>query len=153
MHDLAGQQGSELALGAALVFASTLTYAAYLVGIGTVIAKLGVMRLTAYAMLVASAATLLQFFLTHPLSALALPASVYGLALAMAIFSTVLPVFMLSASIRLIGPGHTALIGSVGPVATLFLAHVFLGETVSIQQMAGAALVLTGVLIISLWKK
>jgi drug/metabolite transporter (DMT)-like permease len=111
------------------------------------------MRLTAYAMLVASAATLLQFLLTHPLSALALPASVYGLALAMAIFSTVLPVFMLSASIRLIGAGHTALIGSIGPVATLFLAHVFLGETVSIQQMAGAALVLTGVLIISLWKK
>jgi drug/metabolite transporter (DMT)-like permease len=153
MHDLAAQPGGELAWGAVLVFASTLTYAAYLIGIGTVIAKLGVMRLTASAMLVASVATLLQFLLTHPLSDLVLPASVYGLALAMAIFSTVLPVFMLSASIRLIGSSHTALIGSIGPVATLFLAYVFLGETVSARQMAGAALVLTGVLIISLWKK
>lgn len=153
MHDMAVQDGGELALGAALVFASTLTYASYLVGIGTVIAKLGVMRLTAYAMLVASAATLLQFMLTHPWSALLLPARVYGLGIAMAVFSTVLPVFMLSASIRLIGSSHTALIGSIGPVSTIFMAHIFLGELVSTRQILGAVLVLAGVLIISLRKR
>lgn len=153
MHDLKLQGGDELMLGAALVFASTLTYASYLVGIGAVVARLGVMRLTAWAMLVASAATLLQFALTHPWSALVLPARVYGLAVAMAVFSTVLPVFMLSASIRLIGAGHTALVGSIGPVATIFMAYLFLGEPVSAQQIAGAALVLAGVLVISVWKR
>lgn len=152
LHDLRAQGGDGLLLGAALVFASTLTYASHLVGVGTVIARLGVMRLTAWAMLVASAATLLQFALTHPWSALALPRRVYGLAVAMAVFSTVLPVFMLSAGIRLIGPGHTALVGSIGPVATIMLAHLFLGEPVSAAQIAGAALVLAGVLVISVRK-
>lgn len=153
LHDLARQGGEGLVLGAALVFASTLTYAAYLVGIGAVVARLGAMRLTAYAMLVASAAVLLQFALTHPWSALALPGRVYLLALAMALFSTVLPVFMLSASIRMIGAGHTALIGSIGPVATIFLAYLILGEPVSLRQILGAALVLAGVLVISFWKR
>lgn len=71
----------------------------------------------------------------------------------MALFSTVLPVFMLSASIRLIGAGHTALIGSIGPVSTILLAWLFLGEAVSVRQILGAALVLAGVLVISLWRR
>lgn len=146
-HDAGGGQGS-VSLGASLVFASTLTYSIYLVGAGHAIARLGAMRFTAYAMVVASAAMLFQFGATHPLAALDLPLRVYGLALAMAMFSTVLPVFMLSAGIRLIGSGNTSLIGSIGPVATIYLAHVFLGETVSLQQIAGSALVLAGVLIV-----
>lgn len=142
-----------LVLGTALVFASTLTYAIYLIGAGHTIARIGAMRFTAYAMVVASIATFLQFALTHPASALALPPRVYGLGLTMAIFSTVLPVFMLSSAIRRIGSGHTALVGSIGPVATLFMAHALLGEALSPQQMGGTLLVLAGVLLISLQRK
>lgn len=148
MHDVGMSRGG-IALGAGLVFASTLTYSVYLVGAGHAIARIGATRFTAYAMVVASMATLLQFAVTHPVSALQLPLRVYELGIAMAIFSTVLPVFMLSAGIRLIGSGHTSLIGSIGPVATIYLAHVFLGEAVSTLQMAGSALVLAGVLAIS----
>ena len=75
---------------------------------------------------------------------------VYELALLMAIVSTVLPVFMLSASIRIIGSGHTALIGSIGPVATLFMAGIFLGEELTGVQIGGAVLVMTGVLSLTL---
>lgn len=152
MHDVKASE-TGMIIGAALVFASTLTYAIYLVGAGQAIARIGAARFTAYAMLVACAATLIQFAVTHPLSALALPPRVYGLGIAMAIFSTVLPVFMLAASIRAIGPGHAALIGSIGPIATIFMAHVFLGEEVSLQQVGGGLLVLIGVLIISLAKR
>jgi drug/metabolite transporter (DMT)-like permease len=148
MHD-AGSRQDGLALGAGLVFASTLTYSVYLVGAGHTIARIGATRFTAYAMMVASAATLLQFAVTHPMSALSLPTRVYELGLAMAIFSTVLPVFMLSIGIRLIGSGHTALVGSIGPVATIFMAHLVLGETLSGQQIGGSVLVLAGVLAIS----
>ncbi len=152
MHDArTPQQG--LVLGAALVFVSTLTYSVYLVGAGHTIARIGAIRFTAYAMMVASVATFLQFALTHPASALALPFRVYALGFTMAIFSTVLPVFMLSSGIRLIGSGRTALVGSIGPVATIFLAHWVLGESLSLQQISGAALVLTGVLAISLPRK
>lgn len=151
MHDVSTPEEG-LALGAALVFASTLTYSIYLIGAGHAIARIGAMRFTAYAMVVASIATFLQFALTHPTAALILPSHIYMLGFTMAIVSTVLPVFMLSGAIRLIGSGHTALIGSIGPVSTLFLAHLMLSESLSGQQLAGAALVLAGVLFISFYR-
>ena len=149
LHDVSMSQGG-VVLGAALVFASTLSYSSYLVGAGHAIARIGATRFTAYAMVVASAASLLQFGVTHPLSALDLPLRVYELSIAMAIFSTVLPVFLLSYAIKRIGSGNSSLIGSIGPVATIALAYVFLGERVSLLQIAGSSLVLAGVIVVSM---
>ncbi len=148
-HDVGTMQGG-IVLGASLVFASTLSYSIYLVGAGHAIARIGTARFTAYAMIVATAASLLQFAVTHPLHALDVPLRVYELALAMAIFSTLLPVFLLSHAIRRIGSGSASLAGSVGPVSTLLMAYVFLQEGLSALQIAGSALVLAGVLIVSL---
>ncbi|NOT19727.1 MAG: DMT family transporter [Sideroxydans sp.] len=152
LHDIGVQEGSVI-LGAALVFASTLSYSIYLVGAGHVIARIGAMRFTAYASLVASAACVLQFVVMRPMSALDLPLRVYELSIAMAIFSTVLPVFLLSFAIKHIGSGSTSLIGSVGPISTIYMAYLFLGESVSWLQMAGSVLVLAGVILISLHSK
>ena len=152
-HDADMGHGGNTVLGASLVFASTLSYSTYLVGAGHAIARIGAARFTAYAMVVASAASLLQFGVTHPLSALHLPLRVYELAIAMAVFSTVLPVFLLSYAIRRIGSGSTSLIGSIGPASTLYMAYVFLGESLSLLQIAGSSLVLIGVIIISLNSK
>ncbi len=149
VHD-AGVSQSGILLGSGLVFASTLSYSIYLVGAGHAIARIGATRFTAYAMIVASAASLLQFAVTHPLAALNLPLRVYELSIAMAIFSTVLPVFLLSYAIRRIGSGSASLIGSIGPVSTIYMAYVFLHESISWLQIAGSALVLAGVIIISL---
>ena len=150
LHDVGVSQNNGVLLGAGLVFASTLSYSSYLVGAGHAIARIGATRFTAYAMVVASAASLLQFGVTHPLSALDLPLRVYELSIAMAIFSTVLPVFLLSYAIKRIGSGNSSLIGSAGPVATIALAYVFLNERVSLLQIAGSSLVLAGVIIVSL---
>lgn len=144
---------NEVWLGAGLVFASALSYSSYLVGAGHAIARIGATRFTAYASIVASFASLLQFVLTHPLSSLNLPLRVYELSLAMAIFSTVMPVFLLSYAIRRIGSGSSSLIGSVGPVATIGLAYVFLHEPLSALQIAGTILVMAGVLMVSLNSK
>lgn len=149
VHDF-GQQSANMLLGAGLVFASTLSYSIYLIGAGHAIHKIGTIRFTALAMIVASAFTLTHFGATHDLSALHhLPTRIYLLSAAMAVFSTVLPVFMLSAAIRLINPSRTALIGSAGPVATIFMAYLFLGETIGGLQILGSVLVLCGVLLIS----
>jgi drug/metabolite transporter (DMT)-like permease len=150
LHDVNMSQGQGVLLGGALVFASTLSYSAYLVGAGHAIARIGATRFTAYAMVVASVASLLQFGLTHPLAALDLPLRVYELSVAMAIFSTVLPVFLLSYAIKRLGSGNSSLIGSFGPVATIALAYVFLNEAVSMLQIAGSSLVLAGVIVVSL---
>ncbi len=153
LHDVGMSQGDTVVLGASLVFASTLSYSIYLVGAGHAIARIGAMRFTAYAMVVASAASLLQFFIMRPMSALDLPMRVYELSIAMAIFSTVLPVFLLSYAIHRIGSGRASLIGSIGPVSTIYMAYVILKENISLLQIAGSMLVMGGVLIISMNSK
>jgi drug/metabolite transporter (DMT)-like permease len=152
LHDV-GVKESNIVLGASLVFASTLSYSIYLVGAGHAIARIGTLRFTAYAMVVASVASLLQFALMRPLDALDLPVRAYELSIAMAIFSTVLPVFLLSFAIRRIGSGSASLIGSMGPASTIYMAYLFLNERISMLQIAGSVLVLAGVLIISLNSK
>lgn len=152
VQDMDTQQRN-VVLGASLVFASTLSYSIYLVGAGHAIARIGTLRFTAYAMVVASVATLLQFGVMRPLSALDVSLKVYELSLAMAIFSTVLPVFFLSLAIRRIGAGHASLLGSIGPISTIYMAYLFLNETLSPLQIAGSVLVLLGVLMISSQRK
>jgi drug/metabolite transporter (DMT)-like permease len=149
VHDISVNQGN-VAFGSALVFASTLFYAIYLVGAGHSIARMGTMRFTAYAMIIACLIGLGQFTITHPLEAIIQPMPVYQLAILMAIFSTVLPVFLLTAGIRRIGSGEASLIGSIGPIFTIYLAHVFLNENVSSLQIAGSFFVLAGVVAVSL---
>ncbi|MDD2685583.1 MAG: DMT family transporter [Gallionella sp.] len=153
LHDVGINKSDAVMMGVALVFASTLSYSIYLVGAGHAIARIGALRFTAYASLVASAACVLQFAVARPLSALDLPPRVYELSIAMAIFSTVLPVFLLSFAIRRIGSGSASLIGTVGPVSTIYMGYVFLGESISLLQISGSLLVLAGVLLVSLSSK
>jgi drug/metabolite transporter (DMT)-like permease len=148
LHDVSSQHAGFI-LGSVLIFISALCYAIYLVGAGHVIPRMGATRFTAYAMLLASMASLVQFLLTHHAAQLLQNSTVYGLAVAMALFSTVMPVFALAAGMRLIGSANTSLIGSAGPVFTIYLAHVFLGEKLSAVQLIGSLLVLLGVLLIS----
>lgn len=140
----------DVALGGALVFASAVVYSFYLIGSSRVIHRFGAVRFTAWAMLVASAIAIGQFAATHPLSALNLPMPVYALSLAMAIFATVLPASFMSEGLRRIGANRAALVGSIGPVVTLVLGVIFLGEPLGWLQVAGSALVLTGVMLVSL---
>ena len=149
-HDLhiAGDTRAVL-IGAGFVFGSAVSYAFYQAGSEPAIRRLGAARFTALAMLVSTGATLLHFGVSQPVGALVQPTPVYLHALGMALFSTVLPVFMTSAAIRRIGAAKTALIGTLGPVLTIFFGCWILDEPLSWPQMAGAALVLAGVLLIS----
>jgi drug/metabolite transporter (DMT)-like permease len=81
------------------------------------------------------------------------PAPVYWLAILMAAVSTVMPIVLTSEGIRRIGASHASIVGSTGPVATIFLGYIFLGEPITSVQVIGAALVLAGVLIVTLGKR
>ena len=137
-------------LGAALVFGGAVCYAVYLVAGAEIIARVGSMRFTAYAMSAASAACIAQFFLLRPLSALDVPAPVYGYSIAMAIVSTVIPVFMISEALKRIGANSVAIIGALGPVTAIVFGWLGLEEVMTPLQLAGSALVLVGVVVISL---
>ena len=150
MSTLLGDGNADLPLGAALCFASATGYAVYLVAGSQVVQRVGSIRFTAYATTVASIFCIAQFFLFRPLAALALPLPVYGIAIAMAIFSTVLPVFITSEALRRIGANQVALIGALGPVTTIFFGWMGLDETMTPVQLAGGALVLGGVMLVTL---
>lgn len=147
-HDLGTNDGNVL-LGAVLVFGSAVTYALYLVLGGELVHRLGAIRLTSYAILVSALAVCVQFLLQNPLHAFAQPAPVYWLSAINGLFCTVLPAFATMLAIERIGASRTAMVAMVGPVATILLAWVFLGESVSLWGFAGTALVLAGVLVLS----
>jgi len=102
-----------------------------------------------YAMCVASAAVLVQWALLMPWASIAQPAPVWWLSLVNALACTVLPVFATMAAVARIGAGRTALAAMVGPVATIGLAAIFLDEPVTAWQLAGTALVLAGVAVLT----
>lgn len=146
-HDLRLGQAEAVWIGGGLVFASSLSYALYLSGSGTMIARLGAARFTALAMLASTAATLGHFLATLPLAALVQPLPIYGYGLAMALLCTVIPVFAQSAAIRRIGAGRAVLIGTLGPLMTIMLGWWVLNEPMSAWQMGGAVLVVAGVVL------
>jgi drug/metabolite transporter (DMT)-like permease len=138
------------ALGAVLVFGSAVTYAIYLVAGSRLVHKFGSMRFSAYASLIATGFVIAHFLATRPLQALIVAEEVYVLVIVLAIFSTVLPLWLMAEGLKRIGANQVSLTGCIGPVATMAFAWMFLDETVSAAQLAGAALVLAGVLIITL---
>ncbi|QJR14864.1 DMT family transporter [Usitatibacter palustris] len=147
-------QGSTVLTGSFWVFLSALFYAIYLLGSGRLVTRLGSMRFACYAGLVSCVGVVTHFFVTRDASLLmGQPAEVYWLALLMAGVSTVLPIILTSEGIRRMGSSHAAMVSAVGPVATIFLGFWFLGEPITAIQLAGAALVMAGVLAISLQKK
>ena len=150
-HDFAlAGNAAAIALGSALVFASALIYALYLVGSGELVRRIGPVRLTAYASCVACLACIAQFALTRPLaSAFAWPLPVYWLSLANGTVCTVLPVFAVMMAVSRIGAPTASQIGMIGPVSTILLSTVFLGEAMGPWQIAGTSLVMVGVFIVS----
>jgi drug/metabolite transporter (DMT)-like permease len=143
-------ESANLPLGAALVFASSVVYAVYLVAGTEAIKRVGSARFSAYALSVASAFAIAQFFALRPASALVLPWQVYALAFVMAVGCTVVPVFMTSEALRRIGANHVAMLGALGPVSTVALGWIGLDEGMSLPQMLGAVLVVAGVLMVTL---
>lgn len=133
-------------LGSLLIFGAALSFALYILISGQWVRRLGSARFTAYVMSSACLFTVAHFAVTHRLADLELPPRIYGVAMIMALFSTVIPAFLLNAGMRRIGAGPTSIISSIGPVMTLFLAYLLLDERLTPLQMAGTVLVIAGAL-------
>jgi drug/metabolite transporter (DMT)-like permease len=150
-HDLRiGGDLTSTIIGGALVLASAVFYALYLVQAGDMIQRLGSLRFTAWAMLGSTVFIIVQFALTRPWSALVVPASIHWISITMAVVSTVLPVWLVAESVRRMGANAASLVGALGPIFTIGLGAMILGEPIHAIQLAGAALVLTGVLLVTM---
>jgi drug/metabolite transporter (DMT)-like permease len=141
--------GQDVLRGAMLIFGGASCYAVYLVAGTQVIRRVGIMAFPANGNIVAFLACALHFLLQDGIGALDLPAAVYGYAAIIAMVSTVLPVFVIAEALRRVGANQVALIGAVGPITALVLGHLGLGETMTALEIAGALLILGGVVIVT----
>ena len=144
--------GSNAALGAALVFGSAVSYAIYLVYSGEEVKRLGALRLTGLATTVACLFCIAQFALLRPLSALAVAPEVIWLSVLNATLCTFAPVLMVMMAIERIGATMAAQTGMIGPLSTILMGVVILGEPFTVWIAAGTLLVLAGIWLLAKWR-
>lgn len=145
---------NNLWLGSLYVVGCAIAYAIYLVGSGQLLPKLGTWKYTSFVLIVACVFVILHYLISNRgIGNLDFPYQVYVYAILMATISTVIPTLLISEAIRLIGASNASIVGSMGPISTIILAYIFLGERLTFIQMMGGVLVLVGVLIISVQKK
>jgi len=145
-------QGGDTLLGAGLVFASALVYAFYMVVSGEVVGRLGALRLTGLASIVACLCCIAQFLLLRPLAALAVAPEVIWLSVLNATLCTFAPVLMVMMAIERVGASVTAQSGMIGPLSTILMGVLILGEPFSAWIVAGTALVLSGIWLLTKWR-
>lgn len=137
--------GANVALGAALVFGSAVSYAVYLVYSGEEVKRLGALRLTGLATTVACLLCIAQFFILRPVAAMQVAPEVIWLSVLNATLCTFAPVLMVMMAIERIGATLAAQTGMIGPLSTILMGVAILGEPFTAWVAAGTLLVLAGI--------
>ncbi|MES2877812.1 MAG: DMT family transporter [Pseudomonadota bacterium] len=140
-------QGADAALGALLVFLSAVSYAVYLTFSGELVRRLGSLRLVGLATSVACFLCIAQFVLLRPLSAALVAPEVIWLSVLNATLCTAVPVLMVMMAIERIGASLAAQTGMVGPMSTILMGALLLGEPFTAWVAAGTVLVIAGIFV------
>jgi drug/metabolite transporter (DMT)-like permease len=101
-------------------------------------------------MIVSTVPAVVQFLALETGAALELPAQVWWYAILLATVCTVFPVFLVAEALKRIGANHFALIGALGPVTTVLADFALLEGALTGPQLLGGALVISGVLLVTL---
>jgi len=141
--------GPSVVLGSLWVLASALSYAIYLIYSGQLVHRIGSLRLVGWASSFASICCILQFLVLRPLSSALVPQEVLQLSLVNAVFCTATPVLLVMMAIERIGPALTSQVGMVGPLSTLLLSVLILGEPLNIWIALGTTLVIGGIYLVT----
>jgi drug/metabolite transporter (DMT)-like permease len=137
--------GSNVLLGSFLIFLSAIAYAVYISFSQGLVIRHGSTRVTSHMLTATCLCAIAQFTLEGDLARLDQPWQVLALGAAMGLLATVIPAFLLTAGMKRLGTSKASLLGTVGPVSTLFLAAWFLDEPLTLLQLSGSALVLFGI--------
>ena len=141
-------EGANVGLGAAFVFASTVSYALYMVYSGELVKRIGSTRLVGLATSVACVFCILQFVVLRPVaSAFSVAPEVVWLSLLNATLCTAVPVLLVMMAIERIGPAATAQTGMIGPLSTIAMSVWLLGEPFTAWLAAGTVLVIAGIFV------
>jgi len=143
-------ESSNLLLGSALVLACAFVFALYQLLAKNFIDSIGPKLFTCLAMLGAATAIFLHFLISAMQAdgiadALDLPARIYWIGLVIAVFSTLIPSFFMNSAIGRIGAPRVAMLGMIGPLATIVAAILVLGEPFGLWDGIGTAITLAGI--------
>ena len=116
---------------------------------GEVVRRIGSLRLVGLASSVACLLCILQFVLLRPLDAALVAPTVLWLSVLNAVACTVTPVLLVMMAIERIGAGLTAQTGMIGPLSTIAMGVVILGEPFNAWIIAGTVLVMGGVVLVT----
>ena len=143
-----GTSGTYAAWGTLLCFLSAVSYAGYLIYSGEFVKRLGSLRLVGLATSVACVLCIAQFVVLRPMSAaFEVAPQVIWLSVLNATLCTAVPVLMVMMAIERIGAAVAAQTGMVGPVSTILMGSLILGEPFTAWIAAGTALVIAGIFV------
>lgn len=147
-HEVQFGRSSATAWGSLLVFLSAITYAGYLVASGEFVKRLGSLRLVGLATSVACVLCIVQFLLLRPVGLVfELAPQVLWLSVLNATVCTALPVLAVMMGVERIGPAMAAQAGMIGPISTILMGIVILGEPFTAWTAAGTSLVIAGIFV------
>ena len=136
---------NDMLTGFLLVLAAAITFALYQLLAKTRIDVIGSRLFTSLAMSAAGIGIIVHFLFSNAITSLWLEADVFAYVALIAIFSTVIPAFLINEGLNRIGPQAVSLISNLGPVFTTILAVLILGENFGLREAIGTVLVLGGV--------
>ncbi len=137
--------GSAVAIGTGLVTISAICFAFYQLFAKKLIAAMGSVLFTTLSMTGASFSGLSHYVIASGGFAFTASHHFIVLAAATGVIATVVPSFLVNAGLARVGPQVTAMISTVSPLATIYLAIVVLGEKFTLADALGTALVIGGI--------
>ena len=93
-----------------------------------------------------------QFFILRPVSAMAVAPEVIWLSVLNAVACTFCPVLLVMLAIERIGASMATQVGMFGPLSTILMGVVILGEPFTMWIAAGTVLVLAGIWLLAKWR-
>ena len=139
--------GDQVILGTLFVLGSALSYSIYVLFAQNYIKQIGSSLFTTLAMISSSVYVFIHAYFFLDFSALMISKEIFFWLLVLALFSTVIPSYMLTSAIHHIGPSQTGLVGIMGPVFTIILAIFLLDEQFTLIMAIGVMMVISGVLL------
>lgn len=142
--------GETLSLyGLALVFASALSYAVYMVALKEInlIKRMQYQKLTFYVMLFGLLVYIVNSRFGLDIQKIETP-FMLGCLLGLAVLPTIISLETMTIAIKLIGPTMAAIIGALEPVTAVFLGLIFFGEQMTFKIALGICLILFSVFLI-----
>lgn len=144
--------GEKVHIGAIYIIFAAVTYAVYLVATERLARHYSPLVFTSFAIIISAVAILIHGAAARE-KLTGFPFEVYLYTFAMAIFCTVLPSLFVAQGIAMIGSNRAAILSTLGPVLTIYMAFAVLGEKITTAQTIGTTCVLAGIALLTIRKR